>query len=103
MTISSRIDIHETFRSGSSTARLPRGIFQNVRNSMQRRCQVLNLHLSFFHTSFLGFGWTRVAINSGLKEPKGHVKEKTRELVTKHNMDCEAASKHRYRSCEDKK
>ncbi|GFV02065.1 hypothetical protein TNCV_3479921 [Trichonephila clavipes] len=29
------------------------------------------------------FGCTRVAINSGLKEPKGHVKEKTREPVTR--------------------
>ncbi|GFV41203.1 hypothetical protein TNCV_2979571 [Trichonephila clavipes] len=30
----------------------------------------------------LGFGWKRVAINSGPKEPKGHVNEKTREPVT---------------------
>ncbi|GFU73584.1 transposable element Tcb1 transposase [Trichonephila clavipes] len=37
---------------------------------------------SFFHTSLLGFGWKRVTINSGPKEPKGHVKEKTREPVT---------------------
>ncbi|GFX42696.1 hypothetical protein TNCV_2196551 [Trichonephila clavipes] len=38
---------------------------------------------SFIHTSLLGFGWKRVDINSGLKEPKEHVKEKTREPVTK--------------------
>ncbi|GFX69951.1 hypothetical protein TNCV_2079311 [Trichonephila clavipes] len=30
----------------------------------------------------VGFGWKRVAINSGPKEPKGHVNEKTREPVT---------------------
>ncbi|GFV96883.1 hypothetical protein TNCV_4350961 [Trichonephila clavipes] len=29
------------------------------------------------------FGWKRVVINSGPKEPKGHAKEKTREPVTR--------------------
>ncbi|GFW99256.1 hypothetical protein TNCV_3980811 [Trichonephila clavipes] len=33
---------------------------------------------SFIPTSFLGFGWKRVAINSG---PKEHVKEKMQEPV----------------------
>ncbi|GFU63933.1 hypothetical protein TNCV_1939581 [Trichonephila clavipes] len=33
-------------------------------------------------SSLLGFGWKRVAHNSGPKEPKGHVKEKTWDPVT---------------------
>ncbi|GFV93517.1 hypothetical protein TNCV_1988311 [Trichonephila clavipes] len=33
-------------------------------------------------TPLLGLGWKTVAINSGPKELKGHVKEKTREPVT---------------------
>ncbi|GFV61017.1 hypothetical protein TNCV_3845961 [Trichonephila clavipes] len=37
---------------------------------------------AFLHASLLGFGWKRVAINSGPKEPKGHVKEKMREPIT---------------------
>ncbi|GFV72978.1 hypothetical protein TNCV_1734461 [Trichonephila clavipes] len=32
--------------------------------------------------SLLGFGWKRVAINPGPKEPKGHVNEKTRHNST---------------------
>ncbi|GFV44595.1 hypothetical protein TNCV_2006661 [Trichonephila clavipes] len=38
MAISSRIGVHETFLSAPSTARMPRGNFQKVRNSMQRCC-----------------------------------------------------------------
>ncbi|GFW64171.1 hypothetical protein TNCV_708761 [Trichonephila clavipes] len=38
--------------------------------------------------SLLGFGWKRVAINSDLKEPTGHVKEKTREPVTSCLVAC---------------
>ncbi|GFV08435.1 hypothetical protein TNCV_328691 [Trichonephila clavipes] len=33
---SSRISAHEAFYSASSTTRLPGGIFQNLRNSIQR-------------------------------------------------------------------
>ncbi|GFX10637.1 hypothetical protein TNCV_4620781 [Trichonephila clavipes] len=43
-----------------------------------------NLHLSFT-LHFLDFGWKRVAINSGSKEPKGHVKEKTRKPVKEYS------------------
>ncbi|GFW09776.1 hypothetical protein TNCV_868381 [Trichonephila clavipes] len=39
MTTSFRIGVHETFRSVPYVARLPRGIFQSVRYSTQRRCQ----------------------------------------------------------------
>ncbi|GFU25004.1 hypothetical protein TNCV_5008751 [Trichonephila clavipes] len=37
---------------------------------------------SFLHASLLVFGWKRVAISSGRKEPKGYVNEKMREPVT---------------------
>ncbi|GFV67510.1 hypothetical protein TNCV_4621901 [Trichonephila clavipes] len=40
MTTSSKIGAHKTFRSAPFTARLPGGIFQHIRNSMQRRCQI---------------------------------------------------------------
>ncbi|GFW10605.1 hypothetical protein TNCV_894001 [Trichonephila clavipes] len=36
---SSRIGVHETFRSTPTTARLPEGIFKYIRNSMQQRFQ----------------------------------------------------------------
>ncbi|GFY00592.1 hypothetical protein TNCV_2139871 [Trichonephila clavipes] len=38
-TSSSRIYFPETFRSAPSTAKLPRVIFHNIRNSIQGRCQ----------------------------------------------------------------
>ncbi|GFU37627.1 hypothetical protein TNCV_4275251 [Trichonephila clavipes] len=39
MPISGRFGVHETFRSVTSADRLPGRIFQNVRNSMQPRCE----------------------------------------------------------------
>ncbi|GFS84514.1 hypothetical protein TNCV_4606871 [Trichonephila clavipes] len=41
-----------------------------------------NLGPYIIGASLLGFGSKRVAINSGPKEPKGHVNEKTCEPVT---------------------
>ncbi|GFS77542.1 hypothetical protein TNCV_320971 [Trichonephila clavipes] len=46
MATSSRIGVFETFRPTSSTARLPGGIFQNVRNFMQRRCPVYSQEIA---------------------------------------------------------
>ncbi|GFW46934.1 hypothetical protein TNCV_2982901 [Trichonephila clavipes] len=65
----------ETFAKNHNIRRIARISFKDY----LRTPKVLNLHLSFT----LGFGWKRVAINSGPKEPKGHVKEKTREPVTR--------------------
>ncbi|GFW42673.1 hypothetical protein TNCV_257341 [Trichonephila clavipes] len=39
LTTSSMISAHENFPSAPSTTRLPGGIFQKVRNSMQSHCQ----------------------------------------------------------------
>ncbi|GFW53534.1 hypothetical protein TNCV_4814401 [Trichonephila clavipes] len=43
MTTSSRIGAHKTFHSTPSRARLPGGISQNVRYSMQRTCQTFQM------------------------------------------------------------
>ncbi|GFV37172.1 hypothetical protein TNCV_1720941 [Trichonephila clavipes] len=60
-------------------------LFQPNPRSEVRKMQMnklLNIGTYSKRDGSVRFGWKRVSINSGSKEPKGHVNEKTREPVT---------------------
>ncbi|GFT23328.1 hypothetical protein TNCV_2016221 [Trichonephila clavipes] len=70
------IDLAAEFTSNRKT------ISEESRGEIQMAAQFFALHEGLW-ASLLGFGWKRVAINSG---PKDHVNEKKRESVTSNRM-----------------